>query len=56
MLRFKGEEPCFCDLLDNNVTVSDWNFIWLREKGNAQVDLVENVTKTPFKTTVLYEP
>ena len=40
--RFAGEEPCHCELVDPSHPVSDWNFIWRRDRGVGDIRIIQD--------------
>ena len=54
-VHFRGETPCHCDLLGTD-PVSDWNFIWRRDRGTALVYLHPRFDPNPFQASVVYSP
>jgi uncharacterized protein len=54
-VQFRGETPCHCDLLGAD-PVSDWNFIWRRDRGTALVYLHPRFDPNPFHASLIYSP
>ena len=54
-VQFRGETTCHCELLGTE-PVSDWNFIWRRDRGTALVYLQPRHDPSPFQASVVYSP